>query len=299
METELLQSIPYAKNGRRIRELTKGYSFDKKYVVDDQYLIRVFPTSELEKRQIEFNTIKKLGVYSTCVPEALEFGTLTNSEFSYMVLSFLPGVDAEVGLAELTEDEQYQAGVLAGMELKKLHQLSAPELYPSWYTVKKAKSDRYLSQLKELDLSYDLVKMLEGYIKEHESLMKDRPNTFQHDDFLPANLLLHEKQFAGIIDFQRMDWGDPIHDLQKLGFFSYRVSVEFSKGIIDGYHDMKPISPSFWQLYTFYSVVHIVSALVWSKKSTPDQFELMIEYSLDVLKDHNQLESIIPSWYSV
>src|SRR5690625_7027964 len=60
--------------------------------------------------------------------------------------------------------------------------------------------------------------------------MKNRSFTFQHYVFHPANFLIHIRSFSGIIDFQRMDWGDPLHDLTKIGFFAIQTSIPFSKG---------------------------------------------------------------------
>ncbi len=140
--------------------------------------------------------------------------------------------------------------------------------------------------------------MLENYIINNEVLMKNRPNKFQHDDFHPSNLLINNKQFSGIIDFQRMDWGDPVHDLQKLGFFSKPVSIEFTRGIIEGYHNGKGISDSFWELFTFYSAVHIVSALVWAKRRSQEHFDLLHKYSLDVMSEHFTLTKINQLIYS-
>lgn len=137
---------------------------------------------------------------------------------AYMILTYLPGKDAEIALKELTNEEQYRIGILAGKELKKLHRLSAPTDYPAWNTIKKQKSDRYLMELQQIDVDKRIKEMLETYIWENEMLLKGRPNTFQHDDFHPANILIHNRTFSGIIDFGRMDWGDPVHDLQKLGF---------------------------------------------------------------------------------
>lgn len=36
--------------------------------------------------------------------------------------------------------------------------------------------------------------------------------------------------------FNRMNWGDPIHDFLKAGMFSSEVSIPFSIGQIKGYH---------------------------------------------------------------
>ncbi|WP_309505717.1 aminoglycoside phosphotransferase family protein [Thermaerobacillus caldiproteolyticus] len=181
---------------------------------------------------------------------------------------------------------------------KRVKGFSAPLGYPSWYSIKKKKSDKYLKELKKINLDENIKETLETYIKKNETLMKGRPSKFQHDDFHPSNILINNKSFSGIIDFQRMDWGDPIHDLHKLGFFSKQVSIEFTKGIIDGYHENQVLNESFWELYALYSAMHIVSALVWGMGRSREQYEVLLKYSLDVIKDHDNFNCVIPKWYA-
>ncbi|MDQ0225974.1 aminoglycoside phosphotransferase family protein [Metabacillus niabensis] len=297
MEKMIRESVSLLKHANHIYELIKGFSNDKKYVIDNKYLLRIFPINEETKRKIEYETINKLAAFSNYVPKVIEFNRMNHGDFSYMLLTYLPGDDGETALKALTEQEQLSAGFQAGAELLKLHNLQAPQNYPSWYSVKKRKNDKYLLEFNNLPISSRLKELLTTYITENEHIMMERPNTFQHDDFHPSNLLIHQKKFSGIIDFQRMDWGDPIHDLQKLGFFSKGVSIPFTKGIIDGYNEGQPIKQSFWKLYTFYSAVHIVSAMVWSLRISKEQYELILEYSLDVIKDHEEFNRIIPIWY--
>lgn len=298
MEKRIRNSISHLNNAKEIVELRKGYSDDQKYVIDRKYLLRIFPIQEAARRHNEFLSLNKLHELSKYVPEGLEFGEIQDFQKAYMILTFLPGVDAEEGLSKLIEEEKYAAGITAGSELKKLHTYSAPLNHPAWEQVKSAKINKYMLEFEKLDLDQNIMDILQKYIESNLYLLNDRPNKFQHDDFHPSNLLIHNRSFSGIIDFQRMDWGDPIHDLQKLGFFSKQVSIAFTKGIVDGYHDGQLIDDSFWELYSFYSAVHIVSALVWGKKRSQSQFKLLLEYSHDVLKDHDNFRCIIPQWYS-
>lgn len=298
MDKYIRETIPLLETAKVISKIHKGFSHDEKYAIDDQYLLRIFPIDDLNKRREEFETINDLAKYSVFVPRGLDFGRLKNKDKAYMVISYIPGIDGEVALKNLTKEEQYEAGYIGGKELNKLHQLPAPSGYPSWYSIKKRKSNHYLNGLKSINrLDPKIKDMLESYILHHENLMIDRPNQFQHDDFHPTNIIIHNKTFAGIIDFQRMDWGDPIHDLHKLGFFSKRISIDFTKGVIDGYHENQPLTESFWRLYTLYSAMHIVSALVWGLKISEEQYELLLDYSHEVIEDHNHFQSIVPKWY--
>lgn len=295
MDQEIKEKITFLNNANRIEPLHKGFSTDKKYVVDHQYLLRLFSSEDEKRRRVEFDTIQKLSVYSAFVPQAITFGTITDK--SYMILSYLPGRDAEVGLKDLTGDEQYTAGMAAGRELKKLHRLTAPSNAPDWYTQKKLKSDKYLRSLQKIAVDPYIKQMLETYIDQHKHVMKGRPNTFQHDDFHPANLLIKNRKFSGIIDFQRMDWGDPIHDLTKLGFFSSRISIPFTQGIVDGYHEETGVTNEFWQLYALYSAMHIISSLVWGLNVGPENYRKLFSYSLNVIRDHDYFNRTIPKWY--
>lgn len=297
LDIRFKEEILYLKNSNSIVPINKGFSADKKYIIDDKYLIRFFSDEDEKRRRKEFNTINELGAYSNAVPKAIAFETLNDLGMSYMILSYLPGKDAEVALKELTEQEQYTAGIFAGKELKNLHKLQAPSHVAPWSVQKKEKSDHYLLELMELQVDDQMKEMLETYIRRNEALMEGRPNTFQHDDFHPANLLINNHTFSGIIDFERIDWGDPIYDLGKLGFFSSRISVAFSRGVIDGYHENSSVDESFWELYALYSAMHIVSALVWGFRISLKQYELLLKYSHDVIRDHDNFNSVIPNWY--
>lgn len=297
MDIRIKEKILYLKNANSIVPINKGFSADKKYILDGKYLLRLFSSKDEENRREEFNTIKKLAAYSNAVPKAIAFETVNDLGMSYMLLSYLPGKDAEVALKELTESEQYTAGFLAGKELKSLHKLKAPSHIAPWSVQKKKKSDNYLLELMKLQVDSGMKEILKTYIRKNEKLMENRPSTFQHDDFHPANLLINRRTFSGIIDFQRMDWGDPIHDLTKLGFFSSRISTVFTRGIVDGYHENSSVDEFFWELYTLYSAMHIVSSLVWGLRLNLEQYELLLGYSLDVLHDHDDFNSAIPKWY--
>ncbi|MCM3399411.1 MULTISPECIES: aminoglycoside phosphotransferase family protein [Oceanobacillus] len=297
MEEQWKKKIPFLRYSKEVVSLDKGFSYDKKFIIDNQYLLRVFSNKQIQRRKEEFVTVNKLGAYSDAIPKGIEFDVIEGTDMAYMILTYLPGKDAEIALKELTNEEQYRIGILAGKELKKLHRLSAPTDYPAWNTIKKQKSDRYLMELQQIDVDKRIKEMLETYIWENEMLLKGRPNTFQHDDFHPANILIHNRTFSGIIDFGRMDWGDPVHDLQKLGFFSKRISIPFTNGVIAGYHNEQPVAESFWKLYTLYSAMHVASSLVWGLKRSQAQYEIMLNYSLDVIRDHEDFTRVIPKWY--
>ncbi|MFC4403930.1 hypothetical protein [Gracilibacillus xinjiangensis] len=45
-QQNFLNKIPMVKDSSSVRQLTKGYSDDKKYVLDNNYLLRIFPSDD-------------------------------------------------------------------------------------------------------------------------------------------------------------------------------------------------------------------------------------------------------------
>ncbi|MBA2876034.1 hypothetical protein [Thermaerobacillus caldiproteolyticus] len=123
LDNYIKEKISYLRNANRIVELNKGFSHDKKYVIDDKYLLRLFSIEDKQNRKEEFDCINKLATYSNYVPTGIEFGTLKDIDMAYMILTYLPEIDAEVALKDLTAKEQYSAGFLAGKELKAFQHL--------------------------------------------------------------------------------------------------------------------------------------------------------------------------------
>jgi aminoglycoside phosphotransferase (APT) family kinase protein len=128
--------------------------------------------------------------------------------------------------------------------------------------------------------------------------MRNRPNLFQHDDYHIGNLIVSGAKLSGIIDFNRYDWGDPIHEFVKVGIFSSEVSVLFSVGQIRGYHNHGEPDEAFWGLYSLYLAMTLISSVVWVLNVRPDETGLMLGKIHKVLEDHNDFNLTVPRWYS-
>jgi aminoglycoside phosphotransferase (APT) family kinase protein len=126
--------------------------------------------------------------------------------------------------------------------------------------------------------------------------MKGRPATFQHDDFHPSNINIHQGQYKGVIDFNRYDWGDPYHDFCKVGLYTANVSVPFSIGQLHGYFEQN-IPSNFWRLHTVYMGMSIFASIVWSLKQSPSLLSSMLGNLQQIVEDHNSFTKTVPRWY--
>ncbi|MBN2733802.1 MAG: aminoglycoside phosphotransferase family protein [Methanomicrobiaceae archaeon] len=292
------------------KRIEKGFSFEEKYLLKGEngrnYLLRITQLSEkisAERKNEEFEIIKKLRQRSSLVPKAHFFGVSDDESLCYMVLDYITGKDGEEALAALSSDEQYSLGIEAGKELLKLHSLDAPPDLPGWYERQSQKYASYCSRYDELKLKNPIVDMdrVFGFISANISSMRCERQSFQHDDYHPANLIVDGGRLCGIIDFNRHDWGDPVYDFVKTAYFSSAISIQFARGQIDGYSDGE-VPVEFWMKYSLYSAMAVVSDIVWShwySKEAGDAFEVerMRERVKRVYLDHDCFDSEIPRWY--
>ncbi|MDQ0059837.1 aminoglycoside phosphotransferase family protein [Paenibacillus harenae] len=283
-----------------IDQIHKGYSGDMKFVVgkhDKSYLLKCFGLNDMEQKQAEYDVLKQLESLGVKCSYAIEIGRLTGVELGYMVMTYVEGDDASDMLPRYPEEEQYQIGLEAGSQLRLIHQLTADKRMEDWYKRKLAKYRNYVEQYKQCGVRIAGDSRILAFIEEHLHLMKNRPNLFQHDDYHTANLIVRNHAFAGVIDFNRMDWGDPVHEFLKTGFFSAEVSVPFSIGQIRGYHHRNDPSERFWQLYALYVAMCTISSIAWIMKVKPDELSIMMAKVERVIEDHDQFTRMMPRWY--
>lgn len=291
-------------------EIRKGYSDERKYVLSlpdgDKLLLRIIePAGEaiIGRKQAEFNVIRDLGQYSDKIPETKYFGVSEDNQICFSILRYIEGTAAEDSLPKFPDNIQYAIGVAAGEELKKMHGMKAPAWYPGWYETRTRKHAYYLRGLAEVSTKQEGVDMekIHAYVESGVDLMKNVEPTFQHDDYHPGNIIVRNGSFGGVIDFNRYDWGDPIHDFYKVAHFSRNDSVPFSVGQIDGYTG-GTIPQSFWKKYALYVAMSIVSDTVWSyrysvRTGTSEQIERSKKTIQTIWRDHSGFESDVPHWY--
>lgn len=274
---------------KKIKKITKGFSGEEKWLVHYQQrlcLYRQFDSEHYAKKQQEFSLLQQLFSSGTRTYEPLEIGP------NYMITTFLEGIDAEDAIATLTAAEQYQVGMDASADLRRIHAIEANE--NTWASYQKAKYERYRKTYHERGYDYDFMSAVEQFIDSHLHLLNERPTHLQHDDFHLPNLIIQQQHYAGVIDFGRFDWGDPIWDFVKLGLFSSAYSTSFCTGLIEGYYNHQ-LPENFWTLYTLYAGMLAFSSIVWSDNI--GQLQTTLPHVERMIQDHNGFQSIVPSWF--
>jgi aminoglycoside phosphotransferase (APT) family kinase protein len=295
-----INEIGLLRGSSRISKINKGYSFDQKFIVEKDgqaYLLRSFALDELSAKQAEYAAICQMQSYDVLCSRPVEMGALPNSNIGYMLLTFIDGEEATDILPAYSPSIQRAIGLEAGRELAKMHRWHAPVSTATWHERKLAKHKRYMEHYLKGEARLKGDEAFLAFIDRHLHLMEGRPNVFQHDDFHVGNLIVKNGKLAGVIDFNRLDWGDPVHDFLKAGMFSSEVSVPFTIGQIIGYHNDHEPDEQFWTLYSLYLAMTIVSSIVWILQVRPSELGIMTQKLERVLEDHDHFNTIIPQWY--
>ncbi|MDT9721160.1 aminoglycoside phosphotransferase family protein [Paenibacillus sp. ClWae2A] len=297
-----LKQIPELDQATRIEPVMKGYSADAKFKMfvpgQGHVLVRVYDVAEEWMKQREYQCLKSMQQLGVLCPVTLGTGRL-DEKIGYMILSYIEGEDASERLPQLNEQQQWAVGFEAGAQLQLIHQLPMEEQTESWYIRKSTKHQRYVERYKQCSIVMKEDQAILTFIADHLGWMKNRPDGFQHDDFHPSNLVVKQDKLAGVIDFNRYDQGDPIHEFLKLGLFASEISIPYSIGQIQGYFNGNEPDELFWRLYSLYTAMALVSSVVWIQQVKPEETHEMMTKIERVREDHDDFRSFIPRWYTL
>ncbi len=299
---QLEKEIPELHGNISIDEITKGYSPERKFMVrsrdHSKNILRTTQIKNFERKKTEYDLLQRLRKTKVKCPMPIAVGLSQSLEIAYLLITYIDGYDAKEALPLITEKEQYHAGLEAGKELHKINDLRAPSAVEPWYMRKQKKYYLYLNKYKKNFIKVKGEYKIISFIEHNMQLMDNSPNYLQHDDFHVGNIIMKNKRYAGIIDFNRYDWGDPIHEFYKVAWFSSEISIPFSIGQIQGYYNNR-VPKNFWQLYSLYVAMSIFPTVVWFQTAQPNRIDYMKNRTNVILEDHKYFELLKPKWYNV
>lgn len=293
-----------------MENIPRGWSGDKKYKITaadgTKYLLRITPKETSEslgddslggrqytKQQHMFQiqqSVAALGV-PMCRPVACG----RCEQGFYNIQTWVEGRDAEEVIPLLSDAEQYACGLEAGRILKVIHSVPAPEEQPDWETRFNAKMDRKIQMYHQCSLKFDGADDLIAYIEANRSLLKGRPQCFQHGDYHIGNMMI-EKDKLVIIDFDRYDFGDPWEEFNRIVWCA-QCSPLFASGMVNGYFD-GDVPMEFWKLLALYISSNMLSSVAWAVSFGEEEIQTMRKQAQDVLNWYDHMKNPVPSWYS-
>lgn len=278
-------------------QIFKGWSEDKKYRVTDEngtrYLFRTSDISQFDRKQSEFNMMREVAALGIpmCLP--LEFGTC--EEGVYSIQSWIDGDDAEGKIPEYSDREQYDFGYEAGVILKRIHSIQAPDTQEDWEIRFNRKIDRKIENYSKCPIKCVNGQAFIDYINDNRSLLKNRPQVYQHGDYHIGNMMIDRSGKLYIIDFNRNDFGDPWEEFNRIVWCAQKSSF-FASGMVDGYFDCN-VPTDFWKLLALYISSNTLSSVYWAVPFGQKEIDTMLKQAEDILAWYDDMRTFMPSWY--
>lgn len=301
MENSIFNDIHPVNEWLKVEKINKGWSRDQKYYIEsrngEKFLLRLSDISTYDNKNKEFEMMKKVIKSGVNMSRPIDFGICGNGSYVYSLLSYIDGESADEKIKKLSNREQFNLGMESGRILKKFHSIPAPPDIEDWEPRMIRKLQIRLDRYKLSGISIKNDSCALEYLQNNLSLLKNRPQTFQHGDFHLGNLILTEGNTLGVIDFNRWDFGDPYEEFYKMNMFTREISIPFARGQIIGYFGDK-IPDDFFKLLALYTADTILFSIVWAIPFGKKDVEGMIKRAEVILEDYDSFNTFIPKWFT-
>ena len=296
---EICNEIPDSCEWKRVEAINKGWSNDQKYYIRTtdgrELLLRMSDMKQYENKKRDFEAIKQLDKIDILISRPIDIGICNNGQSVYSLLTWIKGEDARTVLPALSNKEQYQLGVKAGEALKIMHQIPAAKNQMPWSERFNRKINRNITNYKACGIHLRGADKIIEYIEQNRYLLESRPQCFQHGDYHVGNMIVTKSGELGIIDFDRLDCGDPWEEFNRITWCA-DISATFASGRINGYfgHDVPDL---FFRLMALYIASAQLSSVPWSIQFGPEEVQTALRQAENVLEWYDGFETYMPKWY--
>ncbi|MEM6377971.1 MAG: phosphotransferase [Bacteroidota bacterium] len=291
--------IPGASQWQKMISITEGWSEDLKFLVKTEAgkpcLLRLSKGISLVQEKEKYACFQALAFNKLPIPKLLESGLCCNGKYTYRIFSWLEGNPMHNELHKQSEAKQYDLGRKAGQVLRQIHQISPRLTVNNWQDYYNEKIDRKIASFKNGNFNFAKADKLLNYIEAHRHLLKGRPTRFQHGDFHIGNMLLTPENNLAVIDFNRLDFGDPWEAFNRITWTASK-SKTFAKGQINAYFKDK-VPEVFFALMALYIAVNQIGAFAWAADYGAAEVKIHHDQTLEILDWYDDLRRTVPRWY--
>jgi len=292
--------IPNYNTWHTIQEIKAGWSSDDKYYIKNnigkEFLLRISDKTSFKQEHAHYTAFKNIDKRQVLMPKLLAAGLCNQSQYTFRLFSWIKGEVLEGKMAYLTPQQQYAYGVQAGKMLRVIHKTLAPKNWIAWDTHYNRKIDRKITQYINCGITIKNGHKILTYIQKNRHLISNRTQSFHHGDFHIGNMLLTPQKKLAIIDFNRLDFGDPWEEFNRITW-SAASSPFFASGQINGYFNHR-VPSHFFALLALYIGVNQLGSIAWAIPYGQQEINTLLAQSEQVLTWYNNFQQIIPTWYS-
>lgn len=258
-------------------------SFGKKiFFINQEFLLRVSERA-MTLEQEKFGRVAGLNF----VPKIVHVGSLQREAGAiyYTLLTLLPGDDFVNVYAETTPAQQKQLGQAVARFLDTLHELDGTQydigLYeaalPHFSGTWREGHQKYWERLRQasetLPLKPESIRVFESayrFLQASGAVLDFQTGPkLLHNDFHPKNILLHQGQFSGVIDWECSQFGEADFELCHLihwCIYPPQPAIDF-RTFLRALFEAAPQCarvPNLARRLTLYQIEHEIQQIVWN-----------------------------------
>lgn len=273
--------------------ITKGFSTDQKIIINDTYIVRIFPLDRYSQFEEVFRVQKNFYKVALCQKPI----HLTKDEKNgYYITEYIKGYNGLEVIEQYSLKQQYDFGVKAAKEIVKFHKIYTEEdfdmkdfLHTYMNTkIKVALETNVSDYIKEID---DIIQVVQNNIH-HLYHLKGVQN---HADYHLFNMIFDDGEYKGVIDFERVRKGPFLTDFRNNTPHNSNISPYFASGYIDGYLDEIKID-HFFLMYNIYDLLLSIAAIPWVLKFDKRNIQKSVEIIKSIYEQKDSLNKS-PKWY--
>lgn len=291
--------IPTSETWQKITPITEGWSHDEKFHIQQQdgsqLLLRLSAKEDLEREAEHYAALQQLSGRSWPLPDLLATGLCYQGQKTYRLFSWVEGEALQPLLPNLSATQQYELGLQAGSLLRNIHQVPAPAGQLPWSQYFQQKIDKKRRLFQACGIKFEGSEQLLAFIAKNRSWVEGRPQCFHHGDYHIGNMLWTPDQQLAVIDFNRLDFGDPWDEFNRITWTAQQ-SPTFAAGQIDGYFDHTP-TRTFFELMALYLAVNQLGAIPWALDYGEEEVQTILQQTQVVMEWFDGFSRIVPKWY--
>ena len=296
-----IAEIPGAGDWKTISKIEEGWSDDAKYFVEDKvgrrFLLRISDGNKYEEERQLYEALRALNKTEIPTSKLIDSGLCNDGKHTFRIFNWLEGEVITRILDNFSDKDQYSLGYSSGQILRNIHKVKSPTNWMSWDTYYNRKISRKIELYHSCSINFPHADQVINYIQEHKILLKGRPLRLLHGDYHVGNFLLTPDQEIAVIDFNRLDFGDPWEEFNRITWTASQ-SVSFARGQINGYFNDN-IPADFFKLMALYIGVNLVGSIPWAIPYGEKELQTILRLSDEVMGWYDNFERSIPAWYSI
>ncbi len=219
----------------------------------EQFLLKL--TRDQAIAEVKFRNLmtalQLVAAWNIPASELIGFGEWQASRRYYVLIRYHPGEDAQDALPNFTPQERARFFFELGRVTAQLHHIPVDHYSdligdnsyrPAYHKIINEKLDRLAVYSAQLTHSaYPLLSLIERLREKFTTFSIPFQPAVVHGDLTTRNILVHNRRFDRLLDFENTKFYDPLYDFAKLHIKVFNPAMNDKISFTAGYTEIAPI----------------------------------------------------------